>query len=158
MRFGLLGNDPDGLEMACALVESGRHHLAAYAARVDEDVLRRWNADARRVADAEEVLADPAVELVIVAGGPAVRPAQLRRALQSERHVLCAHPADQTPEAAYEAAMLRDDSGCVLLPLLPTWAQPPPPGRSEEQEQDRALEHRAREQDDREEDRDPGHK
>jgi predicted dehydrogenase len=119
MRFGLLGNDPDGLEMACALVESGRHQLASYAARVDEDVLRRWNPDARRVADAEEVLADPAVELVIVAGGPAVRPAQLRRALQSERHVLCAHPADQTPEAAYEAAMLRDDSGCVLLPLLP---------------------------------------
>ena len=55
-------------------------------------------AQTRRVSDLEEVLADPAIEAVIVAGAPAVRPAQLRRALQSERHVLCVHPADDSPE------------------------------------------------------------
>ena len=98
MRFALLGNDPDGVAMACALVDSGRHRLAAYTAPVGEEVVRRWGPDARRVADVEEILADPAVEAVLVAGSPTVRPEQLRRALQSERHVLSVFPPDATPE------------------------------------------------------------
>ncbi len=124
MRFALLGDHPDGVDMACALAESGRHRLVAYTATLGENVLRRLGGDVRRVIDVEEVLADPAIEAVIVAGQPSVRPAQLRRALQSERHVLCVHPADQTPEIAYEAAMIRNDTGCVLLPLLPEATHP----------------------------------
>ncbi|HWG43427.1 MAG TPA: hypothetical protein VN688_11630 [Gemmataceae bacterium] len=124
MRFALLGDHPDGVAMACALMESGRHRVLAYTAALSEDVLRRWGDGARRVSDMEEVLADPAIEAVIVAGSVAVRPAQLRRALQSERHVLCVHPADDTPEIAYEAAMIRNDTGYVLLPLLPEATHP----------------------------------
>ena len=108
MRFALLGDHPDGLAMAAALVAAGRHEVSTYGA-----------AD-----DVEEVLADPAVEAVIVAGRPDARPAQLRRALQSERHVLCVYPPDPTPELAYEADMLRQDSGRVLLPLLPGASHP----------------------------------
>jgi len=67
----------------------------------------------------EEVLADPAVEFVIVAGRPDDLAALLRRALQSERHVLCVYPPGPTPDIAYEADMIRQDSGRVLLPLLP---------------------------------------
>ena len=78
----------------------------------------------RRVSDLEEVLADPAVEAVIVAGDLTVRPAQLRRALQSERHVLCVYPPDQTPDIVYEADLIRQDTGCVLLPLLPGSTHP----------------------------------
>jgi predicted dehydrogenase len=118
MRFALLGIHPDGLAMAAALVASGRHELASYTDPVGDDWLRHYGAAARRVADAEEVLADPAVELVIVAGKPDVRPLQLRRALQSERHVLCVHPPDPTAEVAYEAGMIQQDTRCVLLPLL----------------------------------------
>src|SRR4051794_11595115 len=92
MRFALLGNHPDGVEMATALAESGRHQVVAYTVSVEAAVLERWGASAKKVGDVEEVLADPAVEAVIVAGHPANRPAQLRRALQSERHVLCVHP------------------------------------------------------------------
>jgi len=110
--------------MACALAESGRHRVLAYTGPLSEDVLRGWGKDVRRVSDIEEVLADPAIEAVIVAGHPGVRPAQLRRALQSERHVLCVHPPDQTPEIAYEAAMIRNDTGCVLMPLLPEATHP----------------------------------
>jgi predicted dehydrogenase len=110
--------------MACALVESGRHRLAAYTAPLGETALRRLGGEARRVSDPEEVLADPAVEAVVVAGAPAQRPAQLRRALQAERHVLCVHPADDSPEIAYEAAMIQRDAGCVLLPLLPEGLHP----------------------------------
>ncbi len=118
MRFAILGTHPDGLETACALVESGRHRLLAYTVAPPDATLRRWGPSARLVADLEEILADPAVEAVLVAGGPAERPAQLRRAMQSERHVLCVHPADATPDAAYEAAMIQRDTGRVLLPLL----------------------------------------
>lgn len=124
MRFALLGDHPDGVAMACALAESGRHRLVVYTTPLSDKVLRRWGSEVRRVSDVEEVLADPAVEAILVAGHPGVRPAQLRRALQSERHVLCVHPADQTPEIAYEAAMIRNDTGCVLLPLLPETTHP----------------------------------
>lgn len=108
MRFALLGDHPDGLAMVAALIATGRHTVSAHGA-----------AD-----DAEEVLADPAVEAVIVAGRPDARPAQLRRALQSERHVLCVYPPDATPEIAYETDMMRQDSGRVLLPLLPGASHP----------------------------------
>jgi predicted dehydrogenase len=124
MRFALLGNHPDGLDLACALAESGRHQVMAYTTPVSDDVLPRWGPAARRVPDVEEVLADPAIEAVVVASRPSERPVHLRRALQSERHVLCVHPPDDTPEIAYEAAMLQKDSGCLLLPLLPESLHP----------------------------------
>src|SRR5262249_2971816 len=57
--------------------------------------------------------------LLIVAAAPSLRPTYLRRALQSERHVLCVHPADDSPDIAYEAAMLQADTGKLLLPLIP---------------------------------------
>jgi predicted dehydrogenase len=111
--------------MASALVASGRHELIAYTGQiVSPSVLSRWGAAARPVGDLEEVLADPVVEAVIVAGSPRNRPAQLRRALQSERHVLCVHPADRTPDAAYEAAMIQTDTGRVLLAILPDRLHP----------------------------------
>jgi predicted dehydrogenase len=123
MRFALLGDHPDGLDMAAALVDSGRHEVAACTAALGEAVLARLK-HPRRCPDVEEVLADPAIDAVIVAGAPAVRAAQLRRALQSERHVLCVHPADDSPDVGYEADLLRRDTGCVLMPLLPEALHP----------------------------------
>jgi hypothetical protein len=125
MLFALLGDHPDGLDMTRALVESGRHRLAAYSgSAVGAETLRQWGIVFVAVGDVEEILADPAVEAVIVAGPAGVRPAQLRRALQSERHVLCVHPADAGPDVAYEAQMIQGDTGQVLLPLLPEALHP----------------------------------
>jgi predicted dehydrogenase len=125
MRFALLGDHPDGLDMARALVESGRHELTVYSGPpVGAEHLRRWDIRPRLVGDLEEVLADPVVEAVLVAGGTADRPAQLRRALQSERHVLCVHPADQGPDIAYEAGMIQTDTRCLAVPLLPEALHP----------------------------------
>jgi predicted dehydrogenase len=125
MRFALLGDHPDGLDFARALVESGRHTLAIYSGpAVGAEYLRRWGLNPRCVGDLEEVLADPIVDAVIVAGRPVDRAAQLRRALQSERHVVCVHPADQTPDTAYEAAMIQGDTRQLLLPLLPEALHP----------------------------------
>jgi predicted dehydrogenase len=123
MRFALLGNHPDGVEMACALIDSERHELVACTRTLPEEVARR-KGEVRLVNDLEELLADPAIEAVIVADRLSVRPEQLRRVLQSERHVLCVHPADQSPEIAYEAALLQKDTGYVLLPLLPEGLHP----------------------------------
>jgi predicted dehydrogenase len=117
MRFALLGDHPDGLAFAGAVADSGRHQLVCCAAPLDERTIERLGRPAL-VGDVEEILADPGVEAVIVAGSPAVRREQLRRAVQSERHVLCVHPADEKPDAAYEAGMIRDDVGVVLFPLL----------------------------------------
>jgi predicted dehydrogenase len=125
MRFALLGDHPDGLDMARALVESGRHELAAYSGpAAGAEYMRRWNPACKMVGDLEEVLADPAVDAIIVAGRPADRPEQLRRALRSERHVLCVQPVDTTPDTAYEAAMIQGDTQRVLLPLLPESLHP----------------------------------
>jgi hypothetical protein len=125
MRFALLGDHPDGLDVARALAASGRHQVTVYSgSAVGLEQLHRWGLFPAAVGDLEEVLADPAVEALIVAGGPGDRPAQLRRALQSERHVLCVHPADQTPDIAYEAVLIQKDTGCVLLPLLPEALHP----------------------------------
>src|SRR5918911_1381370 len=125
MRFALLGDHPDGLDMARALVASGRHELGPYTGPpAGAEALRRWGLRFQPVPDLEEVLADPAVECVLVAGPPPERPEQLRRALQSERHVLCVCPLDQTPDTAYEAAMIQADTRCVLLPLLPEALHP----------------------------------
>jgi hypothetical protein len=119
MHFALLGNHPDGLAITRALVASGRHDVVAYSGPpIGAQELDRQGLAVRTVGDPEEILADPAVAMVVVASAPAIRPAQLRRALQSERHVLCVHPADHTPDTAYEAAMIQGDSGKVLLPLM----------------------------------------
>ena len=65
---------------------SGRHQLAGCYGLRDDDRWQRLGSPPR-LGDAEELLADPAVELVIVAGGPSVRPAQLRRAVRSQLNV-----------------------------------------------------------------------
>ena len=126
MRFALLGTHPDGIDMACALVETGRHQLVAYtsAEPVPDHILRRWGEQAHRLHDLEDLLADPEIDAVIVAGTPDNRTVQLRRALQSERHVLCVHPADQNPDTAYEAAMIQADTQRVVFPLLPEALHP----------------------------------
>jgi predicted dehydrogenase len=116
MRFALLGNHPDGIDLAEALVGSGRHELVVFTE--DNQRLSSLSASASRIADVEEILANPAVEAVIVAGTVDTNPDRLRRALQSERPVLCVHPAGDGPEIAYEAGMIRDDTGCALLPTL----------------------------------------
>jgi myo-inositol 2-dehydrogenase/D-chiro-inositol 1-dehydrogenase len=148
MRFALLGNHPHGVAFARALLDSGRHELVAFTSPIPFDVSRRPTSvssstavvalgsvtdrqgatavapPAQRTSDLEEILADPAIDAIVVAGPLSDRPALLRRALQSERHVLCVHPADERPEIAYEAGMIRQDVNRILMPLLPDALHP----------------------------------
>jgi hypothetical protein len=119
MRFALLGDDADGLDMARAMVGSGRHELVAYAGKKRGwEMLVGEGFQARPVGDFEEILADPTVEAIIVASPLSVRPAQLRRVLQSERHAICVYPPDFSLDSPHEAAMIQGDTGVVLFPLL----------------------------------------
>lgn len=125
MRFALLGDHADGLDMARALTATGRHELRLYfgpAAGLLQ--LQRLGLAPLVRTDLEELLVDAELDAVIVAGDLGVRGAQLRRALQAECHVLCVHPADASPDVAYEAAMIQADTGRVLLPLLPMTLHP----------------------------------
>lgn len=125
MRFALLGSHPDGLHLAGALAATGRHEVAAYSGpAAGVELLRQRGITVKPIGDVEEILADPGIEAIIIASKSTNRPEQLRRALQSERHVLCVHPADQSPDIAYEAAMIQGDTHQVLLPLLPDALHP----------------------------------
>jgi predicted dehydrogenase len=120
MRIALIGDHPDGRQFARALAAGG-HEIAAYCGGlrlVDEF------AGIRVTRDVEEILADPGVEAVIVGSKIDLRGEHLRRVLQSERHALCVHPVARSPDSAYEAAMLRGDTGVVLLPILVDALQP----------------------------------
>src|SRR5262249_28064975 len=103
----------------------GRHELSVYQGpAAAQEGLRARNLTPRSVADFEEVLANPGIEAVIVAGKLSTRGGQLRRALQSERHVLCVHPPDPSPDVAYEAALIQADTRYILPPLLPDALHP----------------------------------
>ena len=120
MKFALVGDHLDGLDFARALAANGRHELAVYSgSQLGSESLQRAGLTPRRAGDLEEVLADPSIEGVIVAGSKSARGQMLRRAVQSERHVLSVHPADPKPDLAFETAMIQADTGYIVLPLLP---------------------------------------
>lgn len=117
MRLALLGEHPDGVAFAAALCGTGRHRVVACTAELEEHVRQALGGPAL-VRDAEEVLADPAVEAVVVAGRMDLRAEQLRRVLQSERHAACVHPCGEKADTAHEAAMVAQDGRRVVFPLL----------------------------------------
>src|SRR5260370_37392178 len=93
MRFALLGDHPDGLDMARALVASGRHELATYTGQpAGAESLTRWGLKVKLIRDVEEVLANPSIKDVIVASRMDDRPTHLHRARNSERTVFYIHP------------------------------------------------------------------
>jgi predicted dehydrogenase len=125
MQFALLGDHADGLAFVRALVETGRHDLAVYSGpAVGLEYLKAWAIQPKVIHDLEEILADPQVEGIVIASHLTFRPAHLRRALQSDRHVVCVHPADPKPDLAYEAGMIQADTKKKLFPLLPEAVHP----------------------------------
>jgi hypothetical protein len=124
MRFAILGDHRDGWAVARALVASGRHELIRYQGPTPAEMLREDWPGLRHTSDLEDVLADPQVEAVIVAGKPGERLDQLRRVLQSERSAFCVHPVDQKPDGAYEMNLLQGDTHQIVMPVLPEALHP----------------------------------
>lgn len=117
MRFAIFGDHPDGLRLAQALSQSGRHQVVAQATGTPTAGFRYFN-------DIEEVLADPNIEAIVVASSIDQRLNHLRRVLQSERSAFCVHPVDLRPDGAYEIHMLQGDAHQVVLPIMPEWFSP----------------------------------
>jgi Oxidoreductase family, NAD-binding Rossmann fold len=117
MHFALIGDHPDGRAFAVAAIAAG-HALFAYCGS-EPAAARQLNSAVKITNDMEEVLADPQVQAVIVAVPVEKRLDAARRALQSERHAIIAHPVDVKPNGGYELNMLQGDVHQVLLPLLP---------------------------------------
>lgn len=125
MRFLLLGDHPDGVAVVEALARAGRHELTAYAGP-DHAATRftQQGLAVRSFRDPESALALAEVDAVIVADELKFRDGMLRRALQSDKHVLCVHPADISPDIAYEAMMIQQETRKQLVPLLPEHVAP----------------------------------
>ncbi|HMP02011.1 MAG TPA: hypothetical protein PKD86_07360 [Gemmatales bacterium] len=119
-RALLLGRHPDAVFLAVALAESGLLELAAYVGPPNEAERwqgRGWSVTLHR--DLETALALPGIDWIIAGDDLTHRPVSLRRALQSERHVFLAHPADLEPDICYEALHILGDTRKRLAPLLP---------------------------------------
>ena len=117
MRFALLGNHPDGIALVSALVASGRHQVVAFTAAVPDPVRRRWANRARSATSKKCSPTPPWKRSSSPAPWPS-GPPSFAALCNRRRHVLCVHPPDDKPEIAYEAAMIRQDVGRVLRPLL----------------------------------------
>jgi predicted dehydrogenase len=125
MRFLLLGDHPDGVALAEALAREPGQELTAYAGPAHAATrFSQQGLAVRTLRDPETALALVEVDAVLVADELSFRPPMLRRALQSEKHVLCVHPADLSPDIAYEAMMIQQDTRKQLVPLLPEHVTP----------------------------------
>jgi len=120
MRFALVGDHPNGVAAARALVQGGRHLLIAVLDQPAPD----FAPIAVRHHDLEEILADPAVELVIIASKLSDRGEHLRRAIQAERDVLCVLPCAANIDRVYEATLMQSETKRLLLPLAPMALHP----------------------------------
>ncbi len=72
--------------------------------------------NARTTADFEEMLADPALEAVVIATPVVTHYDLTRRALDAGKHVLVEKPPAMTAAEAEELAALAEERGLVLLP------------------------------------------
>ncbi len=119
MQIGLSGDHPDALAFAVALVKTGRHRLVRSCCSPGSlQWLNQQGIPTVDVTDRDALFSDPEVEVLIVGDALAERADVLRRAVRSEKHVLCVHPVDLLPDVTYEAAFVQEETGKVLLPLL----------------------------------------
>jgi predicted dehydrogenase len=87
----------------------------------DEDPARqrlfaRRHPEARAVSELDELLADPAIEAVILATPPQTHHALARRVLEAGRHVLVEKPLATCLRDAHELAHIARQSGRLLMP------------------------------------------
>ncbi|HET9655870.1 MAG TPA: Gfo/Idh/MocA family oxidoreductase [Kineosporiaceae bacterium] len=118
VRVGLLGYGAIGHEHSRAVAEVPGLELAAVAdlsaARLD--AARRHSPGIRTHADAEALVADPGVDLVVVSTPPNTHAAWARSVLEAGKHVVVEKPfAIRTAEADEVLALARDRGRVALV-------------------------------------------
>lgn len=121
MKFALLGDDPAAARLLDAIASSPEHALTCVTLAAEPmvaDVLRIAPA-ARHVPQWEELLADAAIDAVIVAGHEAGVLEAARRLASAGKPLLVLPDVRQGLAFIYELTLIRDDTGVVLCPAFP---------------------------------------
>jgi myo-inositol 2-dehydrogenase/D-chiro-inositol 1-dehydrogenase len=119
MRFALLGVDVDTLPLAEAIAGTGQHQIVWYS---ESDTmgaaLSRLAPAAEPAADWESLLTGQVADAVVVgrAENEDLRADQLRKLVTAAIPLLIAHPAHSSMLVCYELEMIRQSSGCPILP------------------------------------------
>lgn len=123
MKFALVGDDPAALELVRAISASQTDHLASatFLSTTELDVLQiapgvritpRW----------DELLADTSLAGVVVAGGESETLEAAKQLAAAGKPLLVVPQAAQGSTFFYELSLVRDDTGVLLMPVLPARA------------------------------------
>ncbi|HKD35517.1 MAG TPA: hypothetical protein VKB78_01915, partial [Pirellulales bacterium] len=127
MKLALLGADDMIAAIARRAIESG-HQLTLliehdFAGQETDSTARLREALPARTPDVawETLLHDRSADAVIVARGPdqELRADELRKLVQAGVPLLVGHPVVDSMLVYYELDMIRRESGCVIVPLMP---------------------------------------
>ncbi len=120
MNMLILGNGDEELQWARWLLDRPEHHLlGAFPGFSDPDL-----ASLPALRDAEDALALPGLQAVIVGGPIALRGEYLRRAAAEGLAIICLHPSGEDSEAYYQVSLSRAETGAVIVPDLPLRLHP----------------------------------
>jgi len=121
MKLALLGADHDALSLARAAIRDPRHDLVWIDAGIPPSALSDVAPAARRSESWETLLTGTVADAVIVGRGPdgEVRADQLRKLVQEGIPLLITHPVIDSMLIYYELEMIREETGCRMLPYLP---------------------------------------
>ncbi|HEV3137377.1 MAG TPA: Gfo/Idh/MocA family oxidoreductase [Pirellulales bacterium] len=132
IRIAFLGVDAFTLPLARAVIESSRFELAGVCELDDgfdpraAEAFAALTRRARQLDVWEALLDEQFVDAVVVARGADEdrRTDQLRKLIQAAMPVLVSHPVADSMLVYYELDMIRRETGCVALPLLPNRHHP----------------------------------
>lgn len=118
MNFLILGDGPDELAWARALIHHPEHRLAAACPGFKD-----WP-DLPGGNDLNAALAIAEVDAVIVGGGRELRGEGLRRAAGEGLAIIALHPPGPNTDPYYHVALSRQETGALVVPDLPARLHP----------------------------------
>lgn len=120
MKFALIGDDPAALELVRAIAASPVDHLATASLLAATALEVKSCAPGVRItAGWDELLADPGIDGVVVAGAQAETLEAAKQLAAAGKSLLIVPQAMQGSTFYYELSLIRDDTGVLLFPVLP---------------------------------------
>lgn len=127
MKFALLGADADALSLAAAAARSERHELVSAHDVGEAAVAVRSAAPGAAIVEHWEGLLGGSPAEAVIVGRSAeddVRADQLRKLVQEGVPLIISHPVHDSMLVYYELDMIRQESGCLMLPYTPALGHP----------------------------------
>lgn len=119
MDLAFVGSETDWAELSPWFRFSSENRVVGILSDDRSQDWHHWPEGIRPLHDFEMVLADPEIDGLILAGNLGRRPEIVRRSAQTERFLVCAHPADLGAVFYHEVAMIALESRAILVPFLP---------------------------------------